>query len=684
MALDEFSPGMKKKITQLYLIRRHKIFYALSLLVQMCFLQTTHAQTDTTKKLKEVNVNAKTPLKPQAIVPSQQLSATDFKRFGALNVADALVGFAGVNLKDYGGIGGLKTISVRSLGPNHTGILYDGVQLNDAQNGQIDLGKFNLNNVNSITLYNGQSPNIVQPARSFASSSLLAITTTRPQLTIAKPYQITASLNGGSFGLINPYLQWQQRVSKQWSFVINGNYTGANGRYKFKADGDGADTLATRTNADIKAYQTDGALYWAKSDSNKFKLQYNYYNSDRGLPGAVIPYVNNSLQRLQDHNLLVQSGYEYVAKSSFHLLINSKFSQDYQHYLNPSFYNSSGNINEHYTQHEFYQSASAGYHILTQWEISYSVDAAVTNLQSDVYQYAFPTRFTLLNAVATHIAAGKWHFLGNVLQTYITESVKSGTAANAKSIWSPTLMATFQPFQNSGLVFRAFYKDIFRNPTFSEQYYYAIVPRVLRPEYAKQYNLGATYQKNLDGFWHDIALTADAYYNNVKDKIIYLPTRDPSIPSVTNLGKVDIKGLDVTARASFIPVIGWLGSINLSYTYQNAVDVTNPADKYYLKQIANTPKNLLNVNAGINHHQMGLYYNYLWSSSRYSESDNVPEYYLNGYHINSATFTYTFLNHKSPVTASAELNNIFNRNYVIVKNYPMPGRSIRLSIQITI
>jgi vitamin B12 transporter len=116
-----------------------------------------------------------------------------------------------------------------------------------------------------------------------------------------------------------------------------------------------------------------------------------------------------------------------VAKSSFHLLINSKFSQDYQHYLNPSFYNSSGNINEHYTQHEFYQSASAGYHILTQWEISYSVDAAVTNLQSDVYQYAFPTRVNFIKCCwQLIIAAGKWHVTGKAsCITYITESVKT-------------------------------------------------------------------------------------------------------------------------------------------------------------------------------------------------------------------------------------------------------------------
>ena len=183
---------------------------------------TASGQTDTTKKLKEVNINKRPLPQIQTITPSQQISADDFDRYSSFNVADAIRDFAGVNIKDYGGIGGLKTVSVRSLGANHLAVLYDGVQINDAQNGQIDLGRLNLDNVQSITLYNGQPPAICLPARSFASASVLSIEPVHPKLTAAKPYQVLLGLKGGSFGLINPYLQWQQRLSNTWSFVLNG------------------------------------------------------------------------------------------------------------------------------------------------------------------------------------------------------------------------------------------------------------------------------------------------------------------------------------------------------------------------------------------------------------------------------------------------------------------------------
>src|SRR5437588_7435683 len=112
------------------------------------------AQTDTTKKLKEVKVSTSPIPQVQTLAPSQQISAADFEHYSAFNVADAIRNFSGVNIKDYGGIGGLKTVSVRGLGANHTAVLYDDVQLNDAENGQVDLSKFNLNNVQQITLYN--------------------------------------------------------------------------------------------------------------------------------------------------------------------------------------------------------------------------------------------------------------------------------------------------------------------------------------------------------------------------------------------------------------------------------------------------------------------------------------------------------------------------------------------------
>ena len=89
-------------------------------------------------------------------IPVQELSGERLQRLNSHNVADALRYFSGIQIKDYGGVGGLKTVNIRSMGTNHVGVFYDGIELGNAQNGTVDLGRFSLDNMESVTLYNGQ------------------------------------------------------------------------------------------------------------------------------------------------------------------------------------------------------------------------------------------------------------------------------------------------------------------------------------------------------------------------------------------------------------------------------------------------------------------------------------------------------------------------------------------------
>ena len=69
------------------------------------------------------------------VIPSQKLDGAVLERLNAHSVADALRYFSGLQIKDYGGVGGLKTVNIRSMGTNHLGIFYDGIELGNAQNG---------------------------------------------------------------------------------------------------------------------------------------------------------------------------------------------------------------------------------------------------------------------------------------------------------------------------------------------------------------------------------------------------------------------------------------------------------------------------------------------------------------------------------------------------------------------
>ncbi|HPN46936.1 MAG TPA: Plug domain-containing protein, partial [Bacteroidales bacterium] len=136
----------------------------------------------------------------------QEMDSSLFQALPFLQLADALKFFTGVSVKDYGGLGGLKTISVRSLGAHHTALSYDGLPVTDVQNGQIDLGRFALDALESISLSTGQTEDIFQPARLFASAGLLQLQSLKPGFAPGKKQNLRLKFQGGSFGLLNPSL----------------------------------------------------------------------------------------------------------------------------------------------------------------------------------------------------------------------------------------------------------------------------------------------------------------------------------------------------------------------------------------------------------------------------------------------------------------------------------------------
>lgn len=648
------------------------------------FSQNTLAQSDSVKNLQEVHIQGITSGVLKSATPVQAITSADFSRYSAFSVADAVRNFSGVAVRDYGGIGGLKTVSVRSMGAGYTSVLYDGIPINDAQTGQVDLGRFNLLNLQEIILYTGQPINLSLPARSYANSAVLSLITKQPQLSVEKPYGITAGVRAGSFSLINPYVQWQQRLSNNWSAVLNASTQKANGNYKFKDNFGGRDTIGRRVNSDVSTQQIDWGVYYSKDDSTTFRLQFNYISSDRDLPGPVILNAVYQDQHLLNQDAFVQAVYDRIWQSSLHLLLTAKASHNYQHYTDASFLNNNGGANEHYTQRELYQSATLSYKPFNNWEISYGTDASFTDMDIDVYRYAFPKRLSLYNVLASNLKTGRFGFQASLLSMYINDDAETNTAAKSKSALSPTLVASFEAIKNGELLFRAFYKDVYRYPNLSEQYYYAVQPRNLQPEQSRQFNAGAVYTKNFDSFAEYFSASVDGYYYKVTNKIFSFPGRSAEILSVRNIGKVDIRGLDLNLKTRFKPVNGYAGLLSLAYTYQRAIDISNPGDSFYRDQIPYTPKHTLALNAGVRHNGVGLFYNHIFSSSRYYLSNNRPEYYVPAYHVSDLSLTYNFKLLKKQFYTAVEVNNAFNSNYVIVKGYPMPPRSLRLTLQLTI
>ncbi|MGY0034498.1 TonB-dependent receptor domain-containing protein [Pedobacter sp. NJ-S-72] len=113
-------------------------------------------------------------------------------------------------------------------------------------------------------------------------------------------------------------------------------------------------------------------------------------------------------------------------------------------------------------------------------------------------------------------------------------------------------------------------------PTFNDLYYTQIGNTFLRPEYTKQYDLGLTYIRAFEGkLLQQVSVQTDAYYNTVKDKIVAVPGANLFRWSMQNIGRVEIKGLDVNVQTAWKITNDLLLNTGLTYTYQQALNVTD-------------------------------------------------------------------------------------------------------------
>lgn len=276
------------------------------------------------------------------VIPVQKLSGEQLKNLSSFSVADAIRYFSGVQLKDYGGIGGLKTVNVRSMGTHHVGVFYDGIQLGNAQNGQIDLGKFSLENIEEISLYNGQKSNIFQPGKDFGSSATVYLRSRTPRFVENKRYNLRTSVKGGSFDLINPSVLYEYKINDNLSASINGEYISASGKYKYRykrvypnSREVMYDTTAVRKNGDIYSVRFEGGLF-GTIPKGYWRVKTYFYDSERGIPGAIVNNKWKNSQRQWDRSFFTQGVFQKSITPKYDILVNAKFAYDYMHYLVPT------------------------------------------------------------------------------------------------------------------------------------------------------------------------------------------------------------------------------------------------------------------------------------------------------------------------------------------------------------
>ena len=654
-----------------------------------CPLLTAQNEKDSIEStpLTEVVATAK---EQKEIISAQKLSGQELDALNSFSVADAIRYFSGVQLKDYGGVGGLKTINIRSMGTNQVGVFYNGIQLGNAQNGQVDLGKFSMDNIEEISLYNGQRSKIFQSARDFGSASSIYIQPRKPHFASNKNTNIKANIKFGSFDLINPSLLMEYKINNNISLSFNGEWINASGKYKVhyrrvlpKSKIVAYDTVAIRQNGDINAVRLEAALY-GTLEKGTWNVNFYNYSSDRGVPGAVINNKWKRGERMQDINSFVQGNMKLAISDRWNTLLNIKYASDYTHFEN--FEYTLYPTNNKFRQKECYIATANLFYLTDFWDVSFSYDFQYNTLDADFQRmdnydiFAYPRRTSHWLSLATSLDLNRLKIQASLLGTLIHETVRKYNAPDDKHVMTPAVFASYRLLPNEDLRLNAFAKKIFRVATFNEMYYVEMISSNIKPEYATQYDLGLKYTKRPRySIVKNIDAQIDVYYNLVEDKIICTP-KSPLFKWTTyNLGLVKIKGLDVSVGNMFRMGNVFLQT-KLQYTYQEARNYTDPGDTFYGHQIPYIPWHSGTVIASALYKDWTLNYSFIYTGERYSQSDNIVYNHVQPWYTHDVSLVKKFRIKDMNFKATLEVNNLFDQDYEVIFNYPMPKRNYRFSL----
>lgn len=673
----------------------HKVVFTLCVLTsQFLFSQSRKKDSIKEEAIKTVNIYKKNF---REIIPAQVLQGEELERLNSHSVADALRYFSGVQIKDYGGMGGLKTVNIRSMGSQHVGVFYDGIQLGNAQNGVVDLGRYSLDDIEEISLYNGQKSEIFQPAKDFGSSGSIYMQPKTPVFKGTRKTNLIIRAKSASIDLFNPSFRLEQKISERISSSFSSEFLQSDGVYKYRygkkySNGQTAyDTIAKRYDSDIKTKRFETSLNGILNNGNWNVRGYGFI-SDRGIPA---PIVNNRFDargaRMRDENYFVQANLRKKLFPKIETQLKAKFAYDYTYFNDTVLSQAVYPAQNTYIQREVYLSSSNIYSVNSNWDISLSGDFQYNNMDADLKNFSFPTRYTTLVALATTYQWNRFKFLGSLLGTFTFEEVERNLRPDDRREWTPAFFMSYQPAAIPELTLRAFHKQIFRLPTFNDLYYTNIGSSYLKPEFTYQYDLGFTYQKKYDNaIMKAFYIKVDGYYNRVKDKIVAMPQLNLFRWTMLNLGRVEIIGADVNVQVEVM-----LGQVKLkpllSYTYQSAVDKTNKGsgiddgDTFYNKQIPYTPWHTGSFTLMADYKDWSFNYSTIYVGKRYDgQLDNIRANFIQPWYTHDLSVQKKFNLDGHPFKVNLEMNNVFNQNYDVVLNYPMPGRNFKLSLNFTL
>lgn len=562
------------------------------------------------------------------------VSRTDTLSLENVSSADELVYMVpSLGLSDYGGLSGLKSVSLRGLGSAHTAIYIDGVRVSNVQSGQPDLSFIDFSSLSTAVV-------------DYAQNSI-SFNTRKPVFT-DNGINGRAGLEAGSFGTWMPSARLNFRLSDKVSASAGLSALWSRGDYPCP-DG------STRTNNDIRQLKA-GADFWGALSKGEWHAKAYVNDAARGVPGSVT-YPSDDRQK--DRNAFLQGSLHNAFSRLYTLDLSAKASMD------EMYYQSAWGNNE-YLQRSFQLNSTHIFRISEKIGASLSAGADYDGLDSDTYT---ASRTNITGAASAFFRLGMLDANIGVQYDLWADAGKSSRQALSPSA-NLTLSLTRE------LSINGFARRAYRVPTFNELYYVGYGNPELKPEDALLSGIGIEWNHGL-GEALRLSMSLDGFYNLLKDRITSAPTEeDPNIWLPYNIGRMQAAGADLGVSLRYGGP-RWDWGFNLKYAFQDATDRT-PGSSSFGMQVPYIARHSLSAGADALYRGWRLALDWILRSGRFDSYGQMPDWNS----LNAAIEKEFSLSGALGVKIGIKATDLLDTRYEAVRYYPLPGRTVLCNISI--
>ena len=584
-----------------------------------------------------------------------EISQMDHLNFST--VTDIVKYFPDVFIKDYGGFGGIKTISLRGTASSQTQILLDGVPISSSQNSVVDFSSLPLTYFESIDVITNGSSSL------FGANSLGGTINLHSKIPEKKSINLASSF--GSFDYSNFSIDANSKIFTT-PYFISLNYLNSSGNYPFEYNDFGKLTTIKRNNGDISSLNANLGI---EIQMNKSLVSSKLFltNSERGVPGAVLlGKIENSSARLNESKILYLTNLYTKIDTNRNNELKFLFSYNLSDYNDEEILLNNGFSNSFFISRDLriiedYTINSNKINQKISLNLLYS-NLSGSKLSNDVNNYVERMNLGIGYDIIYDLYKNESKSLSSLF------SAKYDYWSDIKSILSYSAGFDFKNILlNTDL--KLIYSYNYRIPNFNEMYYLNYGTVNLLPEKSNSYSL------SLDIFpYKFLKINANTYFINTKDQIISVP-KSPISWSAQNIGKVYNYGISTNIQLSLFQKT--LTSM-LSYTYQQSLDKTANSPSFN-KLIPYLPEEIISFLINYSYSQFAIGATFYYNSFRYYMIDNSLSSIMEKYYTIDINLSMKARILSNDLSISFIIKNITDQYYEIIKNYPMPKRSFVFS-----